>query len=129
MRLAHALLAVYLRAREQDGVPTHILLDIDSTDDPTHGAQEDSRYHGYYRQHMYHPLLIFDGHTAQLITALLRPGNAHASRGVLSVLRVLVPLLRARWPGVRTNCVLTAAAPSPPCMPTASGRTSATPSD
>jgi hypothetical protein len=100
-RLAHALLAVYLRAREQDGPPTHILLDIDSTDDPTHGAQEGSRYHGYYRQHMYHPLLIFDGTTDQVITALLRPGNAHASRGVLSVLRVLVPLLRARWPGVQ----------------------------
>ena len=100
-RLAHALLAVYLRAREQDGPPAHILLDIDSTDDPTHGAQEGSCYHGYYRQHMYHPLLIFDGETDQLLTALLRPGNAHASRGVLSVLRVLVPLLRARWPGVQ----------------------------
>jgi hypothetical protein len=45
-------------------------------------------------------LLLFDGETDQLITALLRPGNAHASRGVLSVLRVLVPRLRARWPGV-----------------------------
>jgi hypothetical protein len=100
-RLAHALLAVYLRAREQDGPPAHILLDIDSTDDPTHGAQEGSRYHGYYRQHMYHPLLIFDGETDHLLTALLRPGNAHASRGVLSVLRVLLPLLRARWPGVQ----------------------------
>jgi hypothetical protein len=100
IRLVHALLAVYLRAREQHGRPTHILLDIDSTDDPTHGAQEGTAYHGYYGQHMYHPLLIFDGTTDQLITALLRPGNAHASRGVLSVLRVLVPLLRARWPGV-----------------------------
>jgi len=50
---------------------------------------------------MYHPLLLFDGATDQLITALLRPGNAHASRGVVSVLRVLVPRLRARWPGVR----------------------------
>ena len=99
-RLAHALLAVYLRAREQGGRPSHILLDIDSTDDPTHGAQEGTAYHGYYGQHMYHPLLIFDGTTDQLITALLRPGNAHASRGVVSVLRVLVPLLRARWPGV-----------------------------
>ncbi|MGH9208260.1 MAG: IS1380 family transposase [Acidimicrobiales bacterium] len=99
-RLAHALLAVYLRAREHDGVPTHLLLDIDSTDDPTHGHQEGTAYHGYYGQPMYPPLLLFDGGTAQLITALLRPGNAHASRGVLSVLRVLVPLLRARWPGV-----------------------------
>jgi hypothetical protein len=100
VRLAHALLAVYLRAREQDGRPTHLVIDIDSTDDPTHGAQEGTAYHGYYGQHMYHPLLLFDGETDQLITALLRPGNAHASRGVLSVLRVLVSLLRARWSGV-----------------------------
>src|ERR671931_65950 len=67
---------------------------------PTHWGQEGTAYHGYYKQHMYHPLLIFDGETDQLITALLRPGTAHASRGVVSVLRVLVPLLRARWPGV-----------------------------
>jgi hypothetical protein len=99
-RLAHALLAVYLRAREQDGRPTHLVLDIDSTDDPTHGQQEGTAYHGYYRQHMYHPLLVFDGDTAQLITALLRPGTVHASRGVISVLRVLVRAIRARWPGV-----------------------------
>ena len=100
-QLAHALLAIYLRAREQDDRPAHLVLDIDSTDDPAHGAQEGTAYHGYYGQHMYHPLLLFDGETDQLITALLRPGNAHASRGVVSVLRVLVPRLRARWPGVR----------------------------
>ncbi len=100
LRLAHALVDVYLRQRERAGAPLHIVLDIDSTDDPTHGHQEGSAYHAYYAQHMYHPLLIFDGQTDQLITALLRPGTAHASRGVRSVLRVLVPLLRARWPGV-----------------------------
>jgi hypothetical protein len=99
-RLAQALLDLYLAARGQDGPPARILLDIDSTDDPTHGQQEGTAYHGYYRQHMYHPLLVFDGDTAQLITALLRPGTAHASRGVLSVLRVLVRAIRARWPGV-----------------------------
>jgi hypothetical protein len=99
-QLAQALLTVYLRARERAGAPRHLVLDIDSTDDPTHGRQEGTAYHGYYKQHMYHPLLIFDGETDQLITALLRPGTAHASRGVVSVLRVLVPLLRARWPGV-----------------------------
>jgi hypothetical protein len=69
-RLAHALVAIYLQERERvaGGVPTHVLLDLDSTADPTHGAQEGSAYHGYYRQHMYHPLLVFDGHTNQLIT-------------------------------------------------------------
>jgi hypothetical protein len=99
-RLAHALLAVYLQQREQAGPPARILLDLDSTDDPTHGHQEGSAYHGYYGQHMYHPLLVFDGDTQQLVTALLRPGTAHASRGVTGVLRVLVRALRARWPGV-----------------------------
>ena len=101
-RLAHALLALYLRTRgqEQAGPPRRIVLDIDSTDDPTHGQQEGTAYHGYYRQHMYHPLLVFDGDTAQLITALLRPGTVHASRGVISVLRVLVRAIRARWPAV-----------------------------
>lgn len=99
-RLAHALLAVYLRARGQDGRPARIVLDLDSTDDPTHGHQEGSAYHGYYGQHMYHPLLIFDGDTGQRITAILRPGTAHASRGVVVVLRALVRALRGRWPGV-----------------------------
>ncbi len=99
-RLAHALLGVYLQQREQAGHPRRILLDIDSTDDPTHGHQEGTAYHGYYEQYMYHPLLVFDGDTHQLITALLRPGTAHASRGVLSVLRVLVRTLRQRWPEV-----------------------------
>lgn len=41
-RLALALGAVYLRERERNGVPTHIVLDLDGTDDPTHGQQEGS---------------------------------------------------------------------------------------
>ena len=98
--LALALVQVYLQERERSGQPTHILLDLDTTDEPTYGKQEATAYHGYYREHMYHPLLIFDGETDQLITAVLRPGNAHASRGVLPVLRRLVGLLRRRWPGV-----------------------------
>lgn len=99
-RLGLALLEVYLTQRERDGTPTHILLDLDSTDDPTHGDQEGSAYHGYFRQHMYHPLLIFDGESGQLVTAILRPGNAHASKGALGVLKRLVRALRERWPHV-----------------------------
>jgi hypothetical protein len=100
-RLARALVAVYLRERGRAGAPRRVLLDLDGTDDPTHGAQEGSAYHGYFRQHMYHPLLVFDGDTGQLITAVLRPGNAHGSRGVVAVLERLVAAIRARWPEVR----------------------------
>jgi DDE family transposase len=100
-RLALALGEIYLRERERDGIPTHIILDIDGTDDPTHGQQEGSAYHGYYRQHMLHPLVIFDGTTDQLLTAVLRPGNSHGSAGGVAVLKRVVRALRARWPGVR----------------------------
>src|SRR3712207_2229361 len=100
-RLAVALVELYLRERARDGVPTRILLDLDGTDDPTYGDQEGTAYHAFYGQHMYHPLLIFDGDTNQLITAVLRPGNAHASRGVVAVLKRLIPALQQRWPGVQ----------------------------
>ena len=100
-RLAVALVQLYLRERERVGMPTRILLDLDSTDDPTYGAQEGSAYHAFYGQHMYHPLLLFDGDTHQLITAVLRPGNAHASRGVVAILKRLLPVLKQRWPGVQ----------------------------
>ena len=99
-RLARTLGELYLRERERDGVPSHIVLDLDGTDDPTHGQQEGSAYHGYYRQHMYHPLLVFDGETGQLITAVLRRGNTHGSTGVVAVLKQVVRALRARWPEV-----------------------------
>jgi hypothetical protein len=49
-RLAVALGEVYLRERERNGVPTHIVIEIDSTDDPTHGKHERTAYQGFYGQ-------------------------------------------------------------------------------
>ncbi|HZU13833.1 MAG TPA: IS1380 family transposase, partial [Chloroflexota bacterium] len=99
-RLARALVQLYRQERERDGIPSRIVLDLDGTDDPAHGKQEGVAYHGFYGQYMYHPLLIFDGDTGQLITAILRPGTCHASRGALALLKRLVRLLRAHWPHV-----------------------------
>jgi Transposase DDE domain group 1 len=99
-RLARALGELYLQEREREGLPDHIILDFDSTDDPAHGQQEGVAYHGYYGQYMYHPLLVFDGDTGQLITAVLRPGTCHASRGAVAVLKRLVRHIWQRWPQV-----------------------------
>jgi hypothetical protein len=76
------------------------VLDFDGTDDPAHGEQEGVGYHGYYRQYMYHPLLVFGGDTGHLITAVLRPGRAHGSCFAVLVLRRLVRRLRRAWPQV-----------------------------
>ena len=99
-RLARALVDLYIAARGRHGPPDRILLDFDGTDDPAHGAQEGVAYHGFYQQHMYHPLLVFDGETGQLITAVIRPGNTHGSRFLVLVLRRLVRRLRQAWPAV-----------------------------
>jgi hypothetical protein len=100
-RMADAIFELYLTERGKEGVPERIVLDFDSTDDPTHGDQEGSFYHGYYGQHMYHPLLVFDGQSGHLIAALLRAGNTHGSNSAVALLKRIVGRLRRRWPGVR----------------------------
>jgi len=77
-----------------------ILLDVDSTDDPTYGQQQLSFFNGAYNQHMYHPLLIFERHTGCLLAARLRCGTASSrARIVPLLLRILRRLLR-EFPGV-----------------------------
>jgi hypothetical protein len=63
-----------------------ILLDLDSTDDPTHGQQQLSFFDGAYGQHMYHPMLIFERHTGSLLSARLRPGNASSHARIVPML-------------------------------------------
>ena len=97
LRMARALGELYIGERGKGGLPERVLLDFDATDDPAHGDQEGAYYHGYYQEKILHPLLVFDGDTGQLITALLRAGNTHASRGALSVLKRVVRRLREVW--------------------------------
>lgn len=99
-QISEVLFELYLTQREKNGAPDKVLLDFDATDDPTHGEQEGSYYHGYYRQHIYHPLLVFDGESGHLITALLRAGNTHASNSSVALLKRIATRLRERWPEV-----------------------------
>lgn len=93
------LVELFIRTRRE--APTEVILDVDATDDPTHGAQTLSGYHGYFEQHQYFPLLVYDGASGFPLAAWLRPGTVHASCGAVEVLRALVQTLRAAWPGVR----------------------------
>ena len=79
-----------------------ITIDLDPTDDPTHGQQELSFFNGHYDTWCYLPLvgtLTFNAERTQhLVTALLRPGNAPATAGAIGVLRRLFRKLRAAFP-------------------------------
>jgi hypothetical protein len=78
-----------------------ILLDVDSTDDPTYGHQQLSFFNGAYNQHMYHPLLVFERHTGCLLAARLRRGTAASHARIVPLLLRLVPRLQKEFPGVR----------------------------
>jgi hypothetical protein len=78
--------------------PKRIVLDLDPTDDPTHGQQEFAQFHAYFDQHMYFPLLVFDGERGDLLAAVLRPGRCGAAAGAPVVLKAIVNRIRSRWP-------------------------------
>jgi hypothetical protein len=96
--LNHYLSELFIRTRRKR--PSYIVLDIDPSDDPTHGQQVLSLFHGYFDQYQYFPLFVFDGETGFPLAAWLRPGTVHASCGAVSTLRSIVEALRAAWPDV-----------------------------
>jgi hypothetical protein len=102
VQLNDALVDQFIRlCREQVRQRREILLDIDSTDDPTHGQQQLSFFNGAYNQHMYHPLLIFERHTGCLLSVRLRPGNASSHARIVPLLLRLVPRLQNAFRGVK----------------------------
>jgi hypothetical protein len=79
--------------------PPQITLDLDATDDPLHGHQEERFFHGYYDAYCYLPLYVFCGR--HLLAAKLRPANIDASAGCVEEIARIVARIRQRWPEVR----------------------------
>jgi hypothetical protein len=55
-----------------------IVLDMDSTEIPVYGQQENSAYNGHFESTCYHPLLLFN-REGDCLAAKLRPGNVHSA--------------------------------------------------
>jgi hypothetical protein len=77
-----------------------IVLDLDSTEDPTHGQQPLSFFNAHYDSYMYFPLLVFDAE-GRLAGFRLRPGNSGNSRYAAPLMSRLVRKLKARFPRLR----------------------------
>jgi hypothetical protein len=65
--------------------PYRTVLDMDSTEIPVYGDQEQSAYNGHFESTCYHPLLIFNGE-GDCLAAKLRPGNVHSAEAWEEVL-------------------------------------------
>ena len=82
-----------------------VTIDLDPTDDPTHGAQQLSFFNGHYDTWCYLPVMGFvsfnDEAEQYLCAAVLRPGNVGAAVGAVGLLRRLVRMIHHYLPGVK----------------------------
>ena len=99
-RINRLLVEHYIRLR-RGRPPAEIVLDIDPTDDPCHGTQQLALFNGFYDQHMYLPLLVFERASGMLLGVRLRGGKAHAAHRVLQLLGPVVRALKAAFPAAR----------------------------
>lgn len=88
------------RMRSQGRRPDRLVLDIDATDDPCHGAQQLALFNGFYDQYMYLPNLVFERTTGMLLGVRLQAGNADAARRGIQLLKPVIKALREQWPEV-----------------------------
>lgn len=94
-----------------------ITIDVDATDDPTHGEQQLSFFNGHYHHACYLPLLCFvtfnDEREQFLLTAVLQPGNAAPAGAGLGVIRRVIQRVRSYFPQARLRVRLDSAHATP----------------
>ena len=96
------LVNIFLEAHAEP--PPEIVIDLDTTDLPLHGHQEQRLFHGFYYDYCYLPLYIICGE--HLLGVRLRPANIDASAGALEEIERIVKQIRQSWPQV--NIILRA---------------------
>lgn len=93
-RLRWTLVDLWMSLRKEP--PGSVVIDLDATDVPLHGDQEEKFFHGYYGHYCYLPLYIFAGEW--LVGSLLRFSGQDASADCLDTLHLLVDAIQSRWP-------------------------------
>jgi hypothetical protein len=94
-RLALVLLEQFVASYASP--PSVIVLDVDDTEDPVHGEQEQARYDSYYGGYCFMPLHLYEGLSGRLITTILKAKRFTGTQ-MLAVLRRLLKHLRHAWP-------------------------------
>ena len=118
-RMAEALAdSVIERHRKRlHGRAKRITIELDPTDDPTHGQQQFSFFNAHYDCHCYLPVVAFLSFNREpeqyLVAAVLRPGNAAGSRGAVGILSRLLARLRQAFPKAKMRVRLDGGFASP----------------
>ena len=96
--LSHAWVDHYVSSLSER---KRIVIDVDATDDPTHGNQQMSMFNGYYGQFMLNELFFHDGETGQIILPVLRPGNSHSNKWYVGILKRIIIKIRTIYPEMK----------------------------
>lgn len=86
-----------------DQPPRQLTLDVDAFDDPTHGHQQLTLFHGFYDQYQYLPIVFTCAENDAVVLIGLRHGTAAAALGAEDDIRYLTARLRAAWPDVQIH--------------------------
>ncbi len=100
-RLDEGLLGQFIASFDKP--PRHLTLDLDPFDDPVHGQQQLTFFHGYYDQYQYLPRVMTCAENDRVLNACLLHGTAHAALAAPEDLKRVVDRLREVWPGVRIH--------------------------
>jgi len=119
LRMTEALADRVIERHRQrlHGRARRITIDMDPTDDPTHGQQQFTFFNRHYDSYCYLPMvcfLTFNEEAEQyLVTAVLRRGNATGSVGALGILRRLIGRVSNAFPKARIRVRLDGGFASP----------------
>ena len=100
-RLREAFIEQFIASFDQP--PSQLTLDIDPFDDPTHGQQQLTFFHGYYDQYQYLPRVITCAENDQVVDLCLLYGSAHPALGAAQDLEYVLGRLRQAWPAVQIH--------------------------
>jgi len=95
-RMAQAFVDQYIASYPKP--PAVIVLDMDHSEDATHGQQELAFYNHHYRNHCYLPLFIFEGLSGKFVTAALRSGKRPKGAENAMIFKRVLKRLRQAWP-------------------------------
>jgi hypothetical protein len=97
-RIAQVFVDVFIKSYQTP--PEGIILDMDDTDDPTHGSQQLSFFNAYHNNYCFMPLHIYEGKSGKLITTILRPGKRPSGKEIVMIVKRIVERIRTAWPQV-----------------------------
>ncbi len=97
-RLGEALVDLFIDSYKR--APEGIILDLDDTEDETHGHQQLRLFNAFHDAYCYMPMHIYEGKSGKLITAILQPGKRPSGKEIVSILKRIVRKIRDAWPDV-----------------------------